>query len=120
MKSTLERVSKVILGPKSRYIRTLPYAYSARRRIFSDTEDHVWYVADTVCLLIEQLAAAGIHPHDVEMFEVFRHAEIAVERVLFSDEQGQWQMRPVLCTAFADRYPSHPCDGSRCAFKDRQ
>ncbi len=119
MKTVLDYVTVAIMGPRSRYQKALPYAYSARKRIFEDAEEHAWYVADTICQLIEQLVEAGVNGQDVELFEVFQQVETPIDRHLYCNEHGHWHLRPHLCHAFAHRYPSHPCDGSRCAFDDR-
>lgn len=47
----LERISVKVLGPLSKYDKALPYTYMARRPIFEGADDHVWYLADTVCEL---------------------------------------------------------------------
>ena len=37
-----------ILGPKSKYDKSLPYTYEARIRIFEDGTEHKSYLSDTI------------------------------------------------------------------------
>ena len=107
-----------ILGPKSKYDRSLPYSYEARIRLFDDGGEHQSYLSDTICGLIEHLHRRGVRPLQVEIFEIFRDRETPIEARLFADTAGEWLFRPELCRAFERHYPGHIQEAS-CSFSDR-
>lgn len=107
-----------ILGPKSKYDRSLPYTYEARIRIFEDGEECKTYLSDTICGLIEHLHASGITPDQAELFEIYMERETPIDARLFTGADRQWLFRPEICRAFSAHYPGHIREGS-CSFKDR-
>lgn len=107
-----------LLGPKSKYDRSLPYTYEARIRIFEDGSEHKSYLSDTICGLVEHLQRIGITPAEAEIIEIYRERETPIDTRLLTDADRQWLSRPDICRAFEEHYPGHIQD-TTCSFKDR-
>lgn len=108
-----------ILGPKSKYDRSLPYSYEARIRLFEDGGEHQSYLSDTICGLIEHLQRNGIGPEEAELYEIYRENETPIPASLLVNADGQWLSKQELCHAFERHYPGHIREGS-CSFEDRE
>lgn len=55
-------IVRKVLGPVSKYNKTLPYTYMAKVPIIEgDDELFAYYFADTICGLIEYLVEKNIH-----------------------------------------------------------
>ncbi len=108
-----------LLGPKSKYDKSLPYTYEARVRIFEDDDEFKTYISDTICGLIEHLERSGIGPDDAEIYEICLESETSVPASLFTNADGQWLRKPEICRAFAQHYPGHIREDS-CSFEDRE
>lgn len=107
-----------ILGPKSKYDKSLPYTYEARVRILEGSEEYNSYLAATICGLLEYLQENNIKPDEVQIFEVYQEQELLVDTRLFTTPDRQWLAKPDLCRAFEEHYPGHiQADG--CSFEDR-
>lgn len=74
-----------ILGPKSKYDRSLPYTYEARIRIFEDGSEHKTYLSDTICGLVEHLQRIGVAPAEAEILEIYRERETPIDARLLKD-----------------------------------
>ena len=120
-------ILKKVIGPKSKYDKTIPYTYMARVPIIPDrTELYNYYYADTICGLIEYLDEQKIEPQESEIFGVYLKQEIALEIKYCTDKQGHWLRKPFICSAlekhFKDSlkeiYKGHVVSGS-CSFDDR-
>src|SRR3990167_7144833 len=96
-----------ILGPKSKYDRSLPYTYEARIRIFEDGSEHKSYISDTICGLIEHLDRHHIAPEETEIFEIYLERETPIDARLFTDADRRWLFKPEICRAFERHYPGH-------------
>ncbi|HUW25675.1 MAG TPA: hypothetical protein VMW07_03995 [Gallionella sp.] len=107
-----------ILGPKSKYDKSLPYTYEARVRIFEGSEEHNSYLADTICGLVEHLHRNGIKPDEVQIVEVYQEQEFPIDVKRFARSGQQWLFKPDLCRAFEDHYQGHIQAGT-CSFSDR-
>jgi len=107
-----------ILGPKSKYDRSLPYTYEARIRVLEGSEEYNSYFADTICGLVEYLDKNGIKPGEVQIVEIYEGRECLLDAGRFATPDGQWLFRPDLCRAFEDYYKGHIRPGS-CSFEDR-
>lgn len=107
-----------ILGPKSKYDKSLPYTYEARIRMFEEGEDYKSYFSDTICGLIEHLDRNRISPSGVEIFEVYLDQESPVDARLFTTPDRQWRFKPDICRTFEAHYPGH-IQETTCTFKDR-
>ena len=107
-----------LLGPRSKYDKTLPYTYEARIRIFEDSDDHKSYFSDTVCGLIEYLHENNIAPNAVSIFEIYREHEVPIEARFFATPDGAWLFKPDICRAFEQHYKGHIHEKT-CSFKDR-
>ncbi|BBO20148.1 MAG: hypothetical protein HKUEN07_15920 [Rhodocyclaceae bacterium] len=112
------RILEKILGPKSKYDRSLPYAYEARIAIFEDDSEHKRYLSDTICGLIEHLHRNGIAPEEAQIFELYEGRETRVDTRLFAPDGRQWLFKPELCRAFEAHYPGHIREDD-CSFGDR-
>jgi hypothetical protein len=118
-----------ILGPQSKYDKSLPYAYEAWVDILSGrgTEpmyDH--YFSDTICGLIEHLDELGVKPEAVQLFGVYRREQIPLEVEPCMSSDGAWLTRPEICfsleehykNTLEERYKGHVEKGS-CSYEDR-
>ncbi len=107
-----------ILGPKSKYDKSLPYTYEARVRLFEGSGEYNSYFADTICGLVEYLHKNGIGPDEVQVIEVYQEQEFPIDAKRFTSSDGQWLFRPDICRAFEDHYKGyiHP---DSCSFDDR-
>ena len=107
-----------ILGPKSKYDKSLPYTYEARIRMFAETDEHKSYFSDTICGLIEHLHRNNIQVDGVEIFELHLEQESPIESRFFTTADRQWLFKPDICRAFEKHYPGHIREKT-CSFKDR-
>src|SRR3989338_8956316 len=107
-----------ILGPKSKYDKSLPYTYEARIRIFEGSEEYNSYFADTICGLVEYLHRNGVKPDDVQIIEVYQKQEFPIDTMLFATPDREWLFKPDLCRSFEEHYKGHIRDNT-CTFKDR-
>lgn len=107
-----------ILGPKSKYDRSLPYTYEARIRIFEGSEECNSYFSDTICGLVEYLHKNGIEPDGVEIVEVYQNQESPIDAKLFTAPDNQWLFKPDICRAFEEHYKGH-IQSDTCSFNDR-
>lgn len=109
---------KKILGPKSKYDKSLPYTYEARVRILEGGREYNSYQADTICGLVVHLQQHGITPGDAQIFEIYLDREVPVDVRRFSISEHEWLFKPDLCRAFEDHYKGHIHPDS-CSFDDR-
>ena len=107
-----------VLGPKSKYDKSLPYTYEARIRMFEESAEHKSYFSDTVCGLIEHLHRNNIPPDGVEIFEIYLEQESPIDHRFFATSDQQWLFKPDICRAFEQHYPGH-IGNKTCSFKDR-
>ena len=64
--------TRKILGPLSKYDKSLPYTYTAEvQAIEGDDELVSHYFADTICGLVEYLDKNDIKPEDVKLFGLY-------------------------------------------------
>jgi len=107
-----------ILGPRSKYDKTIPYTYEARVPIYEGSEEFNAYVADTICSLVEYLNENDIAPDEVQIFEVYQEREMPIDVALFATADNHWLFKPQLCESFKIHYPGH-IEGGHCSFEDR-
>ncbi len=116
-----------ILGPKSKYDKTIPYTYMARVPIIAGDDDLAnYYFADTICGLVEYLDEHKIEPAEVELYGCYQKKEIPLDNDPLLTEEGKWLQRPKLCKALEEyyektmdeRYKGHESH-SDCSFDDR-
>lgn len=108
-----------ILGPKSKYDRSLPYTYEARIRIFEDGTEYKSYISDTICGLVEHLHRNRIKPEETEIFEIYLERESPIDARLFATADHQWLFKPDICRAFEKHYAGH-IQETTCSFRDRE
>lgn len=107
-----------ILGPKSKYDRSLPYTYEARVRLFDDGDEYKSYFADTICGLVEYLDRNRVQPDEVTIYEVYRERELPIDARFFTTPNHAWLYKPDICRAFEQHYPGHIWNKT-CSFRDR-
>jgi hypothetical protein len=107
-----------ILGPKSKYDKSIPYTYEARIPTFPGSEEYNSYFADTICGLVEYLHKNGIKPDEVKIVEIYEKQETLVNVMLFTTPDHQWLFKPDLCRSFEEHYKGH-IRGNTCSFEDR-
>lgn len=107
-----------MLGPKSKYDKSLPYTYEARVRILQGSVEYNSYFSDTICGLVEYLHRCHIQPGEAEIFEIYQKQELALEVQRFATPDNRWLFKPDICRAFEDHYQGHIQDNS-CSFNDR-
>jgi hypothetical protein len=118
---------KKVLGPLSKYDRSLPYTYVAKyAAIPGDEESYLYYFSDTICGLIETLEENNLSPGKVVLFGVYEKEEIEIPTGPCVDEEGGWLSRPDICASLEEsfektkdeRYRGHVQKGA-CSFDDR-
>jgi hypothetical protein len=107
-----------ILGPRSKYVKELPFTYEARVEVTEGAEITNTFLSDTICGLVEHLRSEGVDPSQVEIREVYQAGETLIDQALYTSEDGQWLARPAMCRSFEAHYPGHVRDGE-CTFSDR-
>ena len=119
-------VQKVI-GPKSKYDKSLPYTYMARvNEIEGDDEIVSYYFSDTICGLVEFLDENDITPDQVHLFGILRKKETELSTENCISQDGKWLKRPDICKSLEaqykntldERYKGHVAD-HECSFDDR-
>jgi len=107
-----------LIGPKSKYDKSLPYTYAAKVPIAEGVEIYNFYMADTICGLIDYMEKKEIKPDGVEIYEVFQDEENVIPRDLLTTQEGAWLHKPEICRSFKEHYKGHISEGT-CSFKDR-
>ncbi|OGS96867.1 MAG: hypothetical protein A3H31_06225 [Gallionellales bacterium RIFCSPLOWO2_02_FULL_57_47] len=108
-----------ILGPKSKYDKSIPYTYEARIRIIEGSDEYNCYFSDTICGLVEYLHQNGIKPEEVQIIEVYQERELPIDVKLFTTPDHQWLFKPDICRSFEEHYKGHIQENT-CTFNDRE
>ena len=120
-------IVRKVLGPLSKYDKSLPYTYMAKVNVLEgDDELANYYFADTICGLVEHLDKNNIEPDEVELFGCYLKKEIPLDNDPLLTEYGKWLQLPELCRKLEghyqktmdDRYKGHEAH-SDCSFDDR-
>lgn len=123
-------IVRKLLGPRSKYDQSLPYAYEARVDELSGSGKEPLfnhYFSDTICGLIEFLDENSIEPAAVQLFGIYRKVQIPLDTAPCTDDQGAWLPRPELCHSLEEhyrqtlvaRYKGHVEKGP-CSYEDRE
>lgn len=121
-------IVRKILGPKSKYDKSIPYTYIAKETLIEgDDELCSYYYADTICGLVEYLNEKDILPKEVELFGVYRKKRIKLNKNICIDSAGNWLLRPNICRELEDYfeqtkdklYKGHK-ELEKCLFDDRE
>jgi len=116
-----------ISGPKSKYDKSIPYAFMAEEFLFEDDEELCrYYFGDTICSLIAHLVKNNISPDVVKLFGLFRGEDILVDLRYCTDEKGNWLLKPELCRSLEKQYSDSKnkiykghLEIGECSFEDR-
>lgn len=120
-------IVRKVLGPFSKYDKSLPYTYMAKVTIIEgDDEFANYYFADTICGLVEHLDKNLVKPEEVQLWGCYLKKEISLDNDPLLTEDGKWLQRPELCRKLEshyqktmdDRYKGHEAH-SDCSFDDR-
>ena len=112
---------KSILGPASKYNKSIPYTYEARvdeLRGYADEPLYSYYYADTICGLLEYLKKNNIDPSEAELFEVYQKGNEKIKNKFCVSEDGKWLTRPLICKSMQEHYTGHS-DENHCSYRDR-
>lgn len=107
-----------VLGPKSKYDHRLPYTYQARVKVSGVEGMTESWVSDTLCALLERLAAEKAETSEVTILEIRPEGEFPVLLEHCVDAEGKWLRRPEACRSFEAHYAGHEKKG-RCCYRDR-
>ncbi|HQN09933.1 MAG TPA: hypothetical protein PK569_20390 [Thermoanaerobaculia bacterium] len=111
-------IREKVLGPTSKYDRRLPYTYEARIAVAGVPGMTESWIDDTLCGLLEKLAAEKTEPADVTILEVRPEGEVPVDVAHCLGADGTWLRRPEACRVFEEHYAGHERTG-RCCYRDR-
>ena len=120
-------IVRKVLGPFSKYDKSLPYTYMAKITIIEgDDEFANYYFADTICGLVEHLDKNLVKPEEVRLFGCYLKKEISLDNDPLLTEDCKWLQRPELCRKLEShyqktidvRYKGHETH-SDCFFDDR-
>lgn len=112
------KLFETLLGPKSKYDKTIPYTYEARIRIFEGSDEYNSYFSDTICGLVGYLHQHDIKPDEVQIIEVYQERELPLEVTLFTAPDHQWLFKPDICRSLEEHYKGH-IQAHSCSFNDR-
>jgi hypothetical protein len=93
------KILRKILGPKSKYDKSLPYTYLAKEEIIKGDVLYSYYYSDTLCGLVEHLDKKEVPPQDVEIFGLYKGKEKKLDKSILYDENNNWLLRPEICKA---------------------
>ena len=121
-------IARKVLGPKSKYDKSIPYTYLAKVTIVEGVDDlFSYYYSDTICGLVEHLSKKDILPREVELFGLYRKREIHLDKSICLDENSNWLLRPELCRILEEYYQvtkneiyKGHFEKEECAFNDRE
>lgn len=111
-------IIREVIGPKSKYEKTIPYTYEAKIEIIEGGGEYKSYLADKICVLVEFMEKNNIDPKEVVINEIFNEEEKELEVKYCVSSEGKWLNRSGLCKSFKNHYPSH-IDETGCTFEDR-
>ncbi len=120
-------VAEKIIGPRSKYDKSLPYTYHAKvYPLAGDKEICNHYYSDTICGLVLFLDKNKISPDEVELYGVYLEDEVQLDKKYCLDEKGRWLRIPKLCRSLEThyketldkKYKGHVEKGE-CEFEDR-
>jgi len=123
-------VASKLFGPKSKYDKSLPYTYMAKIDVLNgQSEEPVYdyYFADTICGLIEYLDEHDVHSDEIVVTGLYQSEEHELDKKVFSDRNGKWLKRPLLCRSIETHYEKTKdefykghVDEGECCFEDRE
>jgi hypothetical protein len=112
-------ILRKLIGPESKYDKSIPYTYEARLQIIEGSEEYNYYLSDTICGLIEYLDKKGIQPYAVMIYEIYQNTEKVIPQDLYTKNDGGWLFKPEICKSFQEHYKGH-IDEDGCSFTDRE
>jgi hypothetical protein len=115
------KILQKLFGPRSKYVKNIPYTYEARVDELGGLGDepvYSYYYSDTICGLLEYLDKNEVVPENVEIFEVYQKGDNKMVTKYCVDKRGHWLKRPQICKSLHDRYIGH-VDEDHCDYRDR-
>jgi hypothetical protein len=121
------KLIRKVIGPKSKYDKSIPYAYMAKVFIIEDDEDLCrYYYGDTICSLIEHLDNNNISASEVKLYGLFGKEEIFIDSEACTNEENRWLLKPELCRSLEEHYKETldknfkgHIEIGECSFEDR-
>ena len=123
-------IASKLFGPKSKYDKSLPYTYMAKIDVLNGQSQepvYDYYFADTICGLIEYLDEHDVHSDEIVIAGIYRSKEHELSKNVFTDSNGQWLKRPILCQSIEayyektkDEFYKGHTDEGECSFEDRE
>ncbi len=122
------KLLKKVIGPKSKYDKSIPFAYMAKvYKVEGEEELCRYFYGDTICRLIQYLDEHNILPSEVNLYGLFRNEEILIEKEACTDKGGKWLLKPDLCRSLENQYnrtldkiyKGH-IEIGECEFEDRE
>jgi hypothetical protein len=108
---------------KSRYDRTIPYTYHAKRQVFQgDDEITIDWISDTLCGLCNFLKKKKEDPTEIIIYECFHdnkkhiNKEVVIPPEVYCNE-NKWKPKKELCAAH-QRYGTPGSEGD-CKFMNK-
>jgi len=119
---------KKIMGPRSKYDKSIPYTYMAREPVLDEADElYNHYFSDTVCGLIEYLDENRIEPETIKLFGLYRKREIELDIKYCIDDKGNWLKRPKICNSLETHYKNSlefqykgHAEKTPCMYEDRE
>ena len=118
-----------ILGPLSKYDKTLPYTYTAKVDMLKGMGSEPvfdYYYSSTICGLIVFLDENNISPGEVQLIGIYQDKEIDLDKKHCVSKEGNWLKRPALCRSLEKHYKNtmEECyrghiEEGECSFEDR-
>ena len=117
-----------VIGPKSKYDKSIPYAYLAKVFLLENDKNFCrYFYGDTICSLIEHLIKEDIDSAQVSIFGIFRGDEIEIDKKFCTSRNGKWLLKPDLCRSLENQYLASldkiyrgHLEKSTCKFDDRE
>ncbi len=120
-------IVRKVLGPFSKYDKSLPYTYIAKVTIIEgDDEFANYYFADTICGHVEHLDKNLVKPEEVQLSGCYLKKEIPLDNDPLLTEDGKWLARPEICHSLEEHYKQSVEEQYKghvelgdCSFEDR-
>ena len=122
------QIIKKIIGPISKYDKSIPYTYLAKVYLIEGDRDLAHhYFSDTICGLIEYLDDKKISGDEVQLFGCYLKKETPLDKKYCISGDGNWLKRPEICHSLETHYKKTleqqfkgHIELGECSFEDRE